>query len=129
MGIDLSIIVPTNDRPLHLARTLRALMSQVAANCEVIVVADDCADDTFAVLEQTRRSIHAPFTVLRCAERGAARARNRGVAAASAQNCLFLDTDVVVPQDFTNTLCKALTQNASAVLLNPLCGNSASSLI
>ncbi len=129
MGIDVSIIVPTNDRPLHLARTLRALMAQIGANFEVIVVADDCGDETFKVIDRTRRSTHVQLTVVRFTERSAARARNRGVAAASGRNCLFLDTDVLVPQEFMQTLCTALRKNPSAVLLTPLYGNSASSLI
>ncbi|MBE7542287.1 MAG: glycosyltransferase [Bryobacteraceae bacterium] len=128
MGIELSVIVPTHDRPRHLARTLHALMAQVMRDFEVVVVADDCGEETFAVLERARKAAPVPLGVVECVERSAARARNLGLAATSGRNCVFLDTDVLVPKDFTRTLRSAFTGSPSAVLLTPMYGNAASSL-
>jgi GT2 family glycosyltransferase len=128
MGVELSVIIPTHNRPRHLVRTLQALMVQIARDFEVVVVADDCGDETFDVLERTSQGALVPLRVVKCVERSAARARNLGLRATSGRNCLFLDTDVVVPREFTRTLSYAFRKNPSAVLLTPLYGNSASSL-
>ncbi|HTB11065.1 MAG TPA: glycosyltransferase family 2 protein [Bryobacteraceae bacterium] len=127
MGFDLSIIVPTHDRPRHLARTLQALMEQIERDFEVVVVADDCSDETFKVLERMGQAAQVPVRVVRCVEHSAARARNLGLAATSGRNCLFLDTDILVPRDFTRTLSTAFEKNPSTVHLTPLYGNAASS--
>ena len=128
MNIDLSVIIPTHNRPQHLARTLQALNAQNVGNFEVVVVADDCGAETFAVLERARQTPRVPLTVVECVEHSAARARNRGLSATSGRNCLFLDTDVLVPREFTETLCAAFRNNPSTVFLAPLYGNAASSL-
>jgi GT2 family glycosyltransferase len=128
MSVDLSVIVPTHARPQHLARTLQALMDQEGRNFEIVVVADDCGDDTHAVLERASRTATVQFSVIECVERSAARARNRGLAAASGHECLFLDTDILVPSDFTQKVIDASRRHPSAVLLTPLYGNAASSI-
>ena len=128
MNIDLSVIIPTHNRPQHLARTLQALMAQIVGNFEVVVVADDCGAETFAVLEHARQTPRVPVTIVECVEHSAARARNRGLAATSGRNCLFLDTDIVVPREFTETICTSFRKNPSTVFLAPLYGNAASSL-
>ena len=128
MPVDLSVIVPTHDRPRHLARTLQALTAQIAGDFEVVVVADDCGDETFEVLERTSQAALVPLRVVKCSEHSAARARNLGLAATSGRNCLFLDTDVLVPREFTRTLSSAFRKNPSTVFLTPLYGNAASSL-
>jgi hypothetical protein len=56
-----------------------------------------------------------------------ARARNRGLALASGRACLFLDTDILVPKDYTHRVATSLRENPATVLLTPLYGNAASS--
>lgn len=126
MAVALSVIVPTHNRPEHLARTLQALMEQTRPDFEVIVVADDCGAATGEVLERARRSESLRLSVVECTERSAARARNRGLALASASACLFLDSDILVPRDFTRTLVAALEGRPTTVLLAPIYGNASS---
>ena len=103
-------------------------MAQTDRNFEIVVVADDCSDETSAVLQRANQAARVPLTIVECAEHSAARARNRGLAASSGQNCLFLDTDILVPREFTGTLRDAFGKQPLAVLLAPVYGNAASSL-
>jgi glycosyltransferase involved in cell wall biosynthesis len=126
MSIDLSVIIPTHNRADHLARTLRALLSQTVGGYEVIVAADDCSDATLEVVERERQTTQIPLKIVNCSERSAARARNRGLSAASGRYCFFLDTDIIMPSGFIRDLLNALSTRRSAVLLAPVYGNAAS---
>jgi glycosyltransferase involved in cell wall biosynthesis len=90
----LSIIIPTRDRAARLRACLESLAHQSAdpADFEVIVVNDGSADETEAMLGQ----LETPFPLCVVDESGVgpAGARNRGLATAGGQYCLFLDDDV-----------------------------------
>lgn len=81
-----SIIVPTYNRPKHLAQTLQAL-SRLETACEIVVVDDGSA--------HSLRSIVQPFRVILIeqANAGPAAARNAGACAASGDLLLFTDDD------------------------------------
>jgi glycosyltransferase involved in cell wall biosynthesis len=90
----ISLVIPTHNRSGLLPRLLASLAKQTTtpADYEVILVADGCEDDTAAVVQ----SIQAPYRLelLEQPARGAAAARNRGAAAATAPLLLFLDDDM-----------------------------------
>jgi GT2 family glycosyltransferase len=87
-----SVIVPTHDRRPALERKLRALEPDAEA-FEVVVVADGCSDDTHDFL--TEYAPPYPLRWVRSDGRGAAHARNRGAALATAPVLVFSDDDVV----------------------------------
>ena len=89
MDPQLSVVVPTRDRPRRLGRCLAALGRQ-QVRLEAIVV-DDGSCDREAVIEAA--SAHAGTRLLRTPGRGAAAARNLGVHAASAELIAFCDDD------------------------------------
>ena len=91
-GVDVSVIVPTHDRRPLLERKLRALEDE-RVSFEVIVVADDCRDDTEAFL--TTYTPPYPFSWKTTPGTQAARARNRGAEAARGRVLLFSDDDVI----------------------------------
>lgn len=92
-GPAVSIVIPTHNRRASVERTLRALAGQTypLRAIEVIVVADGCSDGTPRVA-----GIDRPIAVrvIEQPKQGAAAARNRGAAAASADLLIFLDDDV-----------------------------------
>ena len=89
MRPDLSVVVPTRDRPATLGRCLKALARQ-EIELEVIVV-DDASRDREAVIESLRRLPQA--RLVRASGRGPAAARNLGVQAATADLVAFVDDD------------------------------------
>lgn len=85
-GPEISVVIPTRDRPEALARCVRALRRQTVP-LEVIVV-----DDRSAAPEAVLRAA-AGNAVVAGAGAGAAAARNAGMAAASGAVVCFLDDD------------------------------------
>jgi len=104
-----SVVVPTIDRPEALRRTLIGLREQDLAAGEVIVVdnAPDTSGAGAVVLE-----LQPGFPALRRVEeprRGASRARNRGLAAATAEIVAFLDGDARPDRSWLAALVTAIT--------------------
>jgi GT2 family glycosyltransferase len=91
----LAIIIPTHDRRASLERTLRAFAAQSYPRdaIEIIVVADGCSDGTAEIV---RERWPVPVRVIQQTRQGAAVARNRGAAVATADLLVFLDDDVEV---------------------------------
>jgi glycosyltransferase involved in cell wall biosynthesis len=103
-------------------RQLRAMLASAAAlhlpegvRAELIVVDNGSEDGTSAMVRAQRlpdievRVVHEPV-------RGAARARNRALAAARGDIILFADDDVRLPRDWIDGLCRPIaTGNADAV--------------
>ncbi|MBI5479980.1 MAG: glycosyltransferase family 2 protein [Deltaproteobacteria bacterium] len=96
--LDFTVIVPTHNRSERLTRTLGSIEAQTLRpdQYEIVVVANNCTDDTVTVVEQ--RSAHS-----RCALRvteetkvGPSAARNRGIREARARWCAFIDDDMTV---------------------------------
>jgi peptidoglycan/xylan/chitin deacetylase (PgdA/CDA1 family)/glycosyltransferase involved in cell wall biosynthesis len=87
-----SVIFPTHQRRELILAGLRALERQELRDFEVFVVVDGSTDGTTSALRDLRTSF--PLTVLEQPNAGAARARNRGAAAAHGEILLFLDDDM-----------------------------------
>jgi glycosyltransferase involved in cell wall biosynthesis len=105
--IDLTIVIPTRNRPHELEAAVESALRQVGRNVEVIVV-DDGSD----------RPVRLPSdSQLRCIRldrsRGVAHARNTGLAAARGQWISFLDDDdTLLPEMATTTLSALASANA-----------------
>ena len=85
-----SVVVPARDAAATIERTLAALAAQdLDGAFEVVVVDDGSTDDTAAIA----RAAGGRVRVLEEPRRGAADARNRGVAAARAPVLAFTDAD------------------------------------
>ncbi len=87
---DVSVVVPTRDRPAALAECLVAIEAQHGPTFEVVVV-DDGSEDTSAVAAVVARAPRA--RLVRELGRGPAAARNRGAAEATAELVCFTDDD------------------------------------
>ena len=93
--LTVSVVVPTFNRREPLRRLLNSLerQHQRGARFETVVVIDGSDDGTEAVLTSLRPSY--PLRAIFGPRRGAAAARNVGIAAAMGEVLLFLDDDVV----------------------------------
>lgn len=100
-----SVIVPAFDAAATIGDTLAALERQdVAVPYEVIVIDDGSADGTAELAERSP----VVTAVLRQNREGAARARNRGAAAARADLLAFTDSDCVPEPGWLRTGLRAL---------------------
>ena len=89
---EIAVIIPHYEDPVRLARCLGALAREDLSGVEVAVV--DNASPT-APPPEALRAAHPGVRFLEEPEKGAAAARNRGVAETSAPHLLFLDADCV----------------------------------
>lgn len=85
-----SIVTPTKDRPALLPRALRSLLAQRRPDWEWIVIDDGSAAGATAAIEHADGRIRIARND---ASQGAAAARNRGIALATAPLVAFLDDD------------------------------------
>ncbi len=101
--LDLSVVMPTMNKAPLLARTLEALAAQVVpegAGWEVVVVDDGSTDNTSAVLSDMAASFPVALRkVSSAANVGRARARNMGIETAQGTWVLFLDDDILAPEN------------------------------
>ena len=96
MTPSVSVIIPCFNAERWIGETLESVFAQTWPNLEVIVVDDGSTDGSASVVEHFAR---ANLTLVRQANRGAAAARNRGLAAATGEYIQFLDADDLIDSD------------------------------
>jgi lipopolysaccharide biosynthesis glycosyltransferase/glycosyltransferase involved in cell wall biosynthesis len=106
--IDISLIVATRNRAKQLAGCLQAICKLAFDGAwEVIVVDNGSTDETSSIIERARSTMPAPLIALFEPERGAARARNRGIRVARGRIVAFTDDDCYVDQKFLTETVRA----------------------
>jgi glycosyltransferase involved in cell wall biosynthesis len=97
----LSVVIPTRNRRELLHRSLCSLENQagVEGAFEVIVADDGSSDGTAELLESLAGKLSYPLYWLRLPGSGAATARNRALALATAPRALLLGDDTVPDRD------------------------------
>ncbi|WP_299402504.1 glycosyltransferase [Acaryochloris sp. IP29b_bin.148] len=104
-----SVIIPTYNRLPILQKCLHALSYQALAahhTYEVIVVDDGSTDDTVAWLQHQAW----PVRYICQAHQGAAIARNLGIQASQGDTFVFIDSDLVVTEQFLQAHAHGLEQ-------------------
>lgn len=114
--IHFSIVIPTFNRPVQLARALSAIASvrYPQNRLEVIVVNDGGDIDGEEHLRTLTGSI--PFRALHQPNRGPAAARNLGVGSARGDFLCFIDDDCVPPPDWLERLSDEITAAPDALI-------------
>jgi glycosyltransferase involved in cell wall biosynthesis len=108
--MQVSVVVPTRDRPAALARCLAALATPQADDLELVVV-DDGSRDRGAVEAAGRAS---GARVVRTPGRGPAAARNLGARAAAGDVVCFTDDDCVPEPGWAAALAAATSRTGVA---------------
>lgn len=111
-----SVVVGTYNRCDSVRRCLDALTSLdfPTSEHEIIVVDDGSTDGTAAFLDERAAEIHN-LSVIHQENRGAASARNTGIAAASGEYVFFTDDDCLVPSDWISVLLDGFESGIGAV--------------
>jgi glycosyltransferase involved in cell wall biosynthesis len=107
---ELSIIVPTRDRPALLARCLDALLAQATQREYEVVIVNDGGR-----LEATTQLDDPRVVVLATGGTGPARARNRGVEEARGDVLLFTDDDTIPSGGWLEAAASSLEGEPDAV--------------
>ena len=106
---DAAVIIPHYNDTVRLARCLSALMPQIGPGIEVVVVDNGSTESLDAV-----RAAYPDLSLVTETRKGAAMARNRGVAETTAPRLFFLDCDCVPD---ANWLATALRRADAADLV------------
>jgi glycosyltransferase involved in cell wall biosynthesis len=111
---DLSVVIPTHDRPADLAQLIDALMRQEAGGVsyEVIVVDNNSREDTRAVVDAAiARGTPVPLRYVREPRQGVSYARNTGVNVAASSLIAFLDDDGVPVPTWVQEMKRAFDEH------------------
>ncbi len=95
-GPAFSVIVPAHDEQAVIERCLRGLAGPAAAEAQIVVVANGCADDTAGVARRFADASGGDVTVLELAEASKSAALNAGDGAARHFPRIYLDADIVI---------------------------------
>ena len=119
----ISVVVPTRDRPLALARCLDALDAQSVADQLEILVVDDGSVAASVVSSVVAR--HARARLIRLPGAGPAGARNAGGRAARGSVLCFTDDDCVPLHDWAEELAEVVQHGADAAAGTTMAGRGA----
>jgi GT2 family glycosyltransferase len=105
-GLKLSIVIPTFNTASMTLGCCRAVLASMPASTEVIVVDDGSSDGTASLMPADVRVVRLETN------RGFATAANRGVAEASGDIILLLNTDAVVQAGALQAMLDAFARDA-----------------
>jgi glycosyltransferase involved in cell wall biosynthesis len=104
-----SVVIPTYNRAALITGTVNSVLSQEAADFEIVLVDDGSTDDTRAVVQSNyARDERVRYFRQANAERGAA--RNRGLREARGTHVVFFDSDDVMHKDHLKTLAAVVKE-------------------
>ena len=89
MNDDVSVIIPTYNRAILVARAIRSALATIRPGDEILVIDDGSTDNT----EEVVRSFGGPMRYHRVANGGPGAARNAGIRLAQHDLLAFLDSD------------------------------------
>lgn len=97
----ISVVIPTHNRADALDKTLLYLGQQFFKHSwEVIVVNNNCTDETDTVAARHQQVFPVPLILVHEAKPGAAAARNAGARKATGDYLIFIDNDILAEPDF-----------------------------
>ncbi|WP_158068464.1 glycosyltransferase [Serinicoccus sp. CUA-874] len=104
-----SVVVPSKDREVMLARAIDSVRGQSYPHLELIVVDDGSQDGTPELLERCAREDDRLVVVRHDQARGVAAARNAALDRATGQFIAYLDSDNTWSPDFLELMVRHLT--------------------
>ncbi len=103
-ALDLSVVIPTFDRPSLLRETLESVLGQTVPPREIVVVDNGYRDETAALLEEYRGRV----TALRMEPAGVQAARNLGIRSTTTTWVALLDDDDLWAPTYLETVRSVL---------------------
>ena len=111
---DVCVIIPVYNAAPYLEECLQSVLTQrTALRLQIIAVDDGSLDGSPAILDEVQ---DARFTVVHQENRGAAAARNRGLALCRARYILFLDADDALLPDGLDGLVRCAEEQDAAIV-------------
>lgn len=106
----ISLLIPTYNRASSLRRTLSCLDQleiPTGVKVEVLVIDNNCRDETEDVVAQATREHRLPVRHIRESQQGLCFGRNRGLAEARFDHVAYLDDDILISPQWLVAYCEA----------------------
>lgn len=118
-SLNVSMVIPTNNRPEELRRLLNCLLIQTISPREIIVIDDSKDSRTENLISQNIENFLTNKIMLRHVrnrkEKNLTSARNLGVKMAEFEIVMFLDDDVVLNDDYVEEILNVYRKNVNAI--------------
>lgn len=120
-SLQVSVIIPVYNAANTLRQCIESVLSQTSIPIEIIAVDDKSEDDSAEIVRKYKE-----ITLISTEKNsGPAVARNLGAARCSSEIILFIDADVVLPEDLISHLLNNFVENreitAVQTLYHPIC--------
>lgn len=102
-----SVIIPVYNAEAYLAACFDRMQRQTYSAVEYIFVNDGSTDDSLTLLQRAAK-MQAAMTVISQDNGGPSAARNAGLAVATGEYVMFLDSDDVFPPEYIETMVAAI---------------------
>ena len=114
MQLKYSIIVPVYNRPQEVAELLSSIAAQsYTKDLEVVIVEDGSTKSAQTVVHDFKAQLNILYLVKE--NSGPGLSRNHGMHHASGNYFIVLDSDVILPEDYLNSVDRALEKNFTDV--------------
>lgn len=114
--VSVAVIIPAHNCATYILEALRSIEAQTRLPTRVVVVDDGSTDATISVVEHFAAKSALPVVVVKQPNRGAAAARNAGVASCVEDLIAFLDADDTFYTPFLERAVEALVQHPELLL-------------
>lgn len=102
----ISIIIPVYNSEKYIAETIKSVLKQSYRNYEVIIIDDGSTDNSARIINGFRNNCK----IITKSNKGRSTARNDGLAVASGEYVLFLDSDDLLEEDALENLYAPLSK-------------------
>lgn len=111
MSVSFSIIIPVYNTEHYLEACLNSLISQLQPDDEIILVNDGSTDGSGNICEKISKQHTHFLQYINKGNKGPSSARNVGIASATKDYVLFIDSDDMVKDNYLTTLRSNLSDN------------------
>lgn len=118
----ISIIIPAYNAEKYIEETLDSILDQTCKDFEIILVDDGSTDDTLKIMQDYQIGSKAEeygikITIMSSYHKGAAAARNRGMAVAAGQYFLFFDADDLMSPSYLEKMLYQMEHNKVDIVI------------
>ncbi|MBQ8556883.1 MAG: glycosyltransferase family 2 protein [Clostridia bacterium] len=111
----ISVVIPVWNGAKHIESCLRTVMSQSAADMEIIVVDDGSTDDTWAIISRLAAE-DGRIRVIRQENAGVSEARNTALRQCRGRYVRFVDADDALPEGSMEMLVSSMEEQGSDIV-------------
>ncbi len=112
-----SVLIPVYNTEKYLEECLRSILNQTYQDFEIIIVDDGSTDSSGEICDSYHKKYLSKIKVIHKENQGLISARRVGIANATGDYCIFVDSDDYIEKELLSELDRILTQDETIDLL------------